>query len=137
MAESRWEGKSGLVIALSPASVAAVRALAIYPDLRGDHVTLAYGVARDAFDLAWVPGGHPIGATVPLLATGECRNARVQALLIEAAGSTCRPWDGARLHVTVSKRPDARSSESNALIDATTAPEPLRLLLEGVIAWEG
>jgi hypothetical protein len=135
MAKHRWDGKSGLVIALSPDSAARLRALAAYPDLRGDHVTLAYGVERESFDPAWIPGGYALGATVPLRAIGMVQNGRVQALLLEVGGSTHRPWDGARIHVTVSKQPGARSSESNALYD-TAASEPMEVDLDGVVCWE-
>jgi hypothetical protein len=123
-----------LVIELSPESCARVRALAALPEVRGDHVTLAFGVARDALDLGWIPGRHPPGARVRVRAIGMCRDERVQALLVEVEGTTVRPHDGGRLHVTVSRHPAARSVHANELLACAT-PAPLAMDLEGVVAW--
>lgn len=130
----RWGGKRGLFIELSAESAAVLRAMALYPDARADHVTLAFGVDLESFRPEWIPGGYAIGSRVPMRAIGACADGRVQAVLIAIDGGTERPWDGARLHVTVSKQPRARSSESNALILSST-PEPLDLPIEGVVRW--
>lgn len=132
----RWGGKRGLVIELAEESAAALRAIALYPDGRADHVTLAFGVDQEEFSPDWVPGGHAVGARIELLAKGTCADGRVQAVLIEIGGVTTRPWDGSILHVTISKLPTARSSESNALL-RSAALEPLDLRLEGVVVWTG
>ncbi|MEB2310440.1 MAG: hypothetical protein OZ921_01090 [Sorangiineae bacterium] len=125
---------ANLYVVLDAASVRAVRALARHPELRGDHVTLAFQVDPADFTPAWVPGGGSPGDIVELRAIGHAADARVQALLIEQGGLRTRPWDGGTLHVTVSRQPWARSRDSNALL-ASGTPEPLELALSGVIAW--
>lgn len=126
--------KRSLYVVLDEPSVSRVRALARHRELAGDHVTLAHRVRPEAFTAAWIPGGHRVGDRVALRATGEVHDARVQALVVEMAGSTERPYDGGTLHVTVSFAADARASESNALI--RSAPlTPLALPLFGEVRW--
>ncbi len=125
---------ASLQIVLCPGSVAEVQALARFPVLRGDHVTLAHSVERSGFDRRWLPAEHALGATLSLTAVGECCDDRVQALLVEIAGSQLRPWDGGRLHVTVSRQPWARSHEANSLVEHAN-PRPVSLVLRGRIAW--
>lgn len=122
------------MIELKPESAASLQARALYPDGRAHHVTLAFGVDVESFEPSWVPGGYAVGESVVMRAVGECADGRVQAVIIEINGASTRPWDGSLLHVTVSKQPAARSSESNALIHTAT-PSPLDLHLEGVVVW--
>ena len=126
--------KRSLYVVLDEASVSRVRALARHRELAGDHVTLAHGVLPEALSPEAIPGGHTIGDRVELRAVAEVSDARVQALLIEMAGSSERPYDGGTLHVTVSFASDARASESNALI--RSAPMmPVELALSGQVRW--
>lgn len=131
----RWGGKKGLVLSLEPESAQLVRALAEHPDVRGDHVTLAFGVDEEAFSPDWIPGGYLLGAEVPLTAVGMIRGERVQLLVIAVAESTVRPWDGGKLHITVSKQPHARSLESNVLLKEQT-PEAIELSLRATAKWD-
>lgn len=133
--QGRWGGKKGLVLALDPQSVSKVRALAEHPDLRGDHITLAFGVDEQSFSPDWIPGGYALGSEVPLRAIGMIRGERVQLLLIEVAGSTLRPWDGGKLHITVSKEYHARSLESNALL-SEQRPEAMDIELRATLKWD-
>ncbi len=119
---------------LDHASAAAVRALAVHPVVRGGHVTLAHRVDPAKLDEAWIPGGAAIGERLELRAIGVASNERVQALSIEMAGTSTRPWDGGRLHVTISRAEDASSAESNALL-AGVAIEPIELTLSGTVDW--
>lgn len=125
---------SALRVELTPESAAAVRALARYPEVRGDHVTLAHDVDAARFDPRWVPGGAPLGGSIALRAFGHCADERVDALVVEIAGQRRRPWDDGVLHVTVSRQPWARSSDANALV-ARAAPEPIDLALRGTVVW--
>ncbi len=129
---ARW--MASLRVALAPDDAAAVRALARYPVIRGDHVTLAHGVDPAGFESRWVPGGAAPGASIVLDAVGHLADERVHALLVEIAGERHRPWDGGVLHVTVSRQPWARSSEANALA-LRAAAEPFELTLRGTIVW--
>ena len=81
-----------------------------------------------------MPGCAPVGSTVAIRAVGCSRDDRIQALRVEVAGASRRPWDGGTLHVTVSKVAGAESVESNALL--ARAPETaIALALESVVAW--
>ena len=116
-----------LLIELDAESVAAVRAVAALPELRGDHVTLAHDFEGDP-DPSWTPGGARVGDVVRFDATGVARDHRVQALVVSIGGSPVRPSDGGILHVTVSRAPDARSKDSNDLLaSATLAPVSIEL----------
>lgn len=126
--------KRSLYLVLNEASVRVVRALAIHPDVRGDHVTIAHRVDPDSPRASWLPEGIGVGQTVSCKAVGCVQNARLQALIVELAGSSMRPQDGGVLHVTVSYTSDARSHESNELV--TNGPiEPLELPLTGRVEW--
>ncbi|MBS2031697.1 MAG: hypothetical protein JST54_27620 [Deltaproteobacteria bacterium] len=123
-----------LVIELDAASREAVRALATLPELRGDHVTLVFGIHPADLDPRWIPGGYQIGETVELRAVALAENDRIQALRVEIAGSSERPHDGRVLHVTVSRALDARSRDSNDLLAADPG-RPLELALRGSVGW--
>ena len=123
-----------LYVVLEPASVELVRARARLPVLRGDHVTLASRVHPSTLDPGWIPGGAKLGDRVRVHAVGVAMDERVQALLVEIAGSHHRPYDGGTLHVTVSRAAHARSVESNRLLDEVVA-RPLDLELWGTVQW--
>ena len=97
-------------------------------------MTLAFRVAPVADLSEFLGGVNPIGGVVELHAIAECRNDRVQAWLVELGGSARRRIDGGALHVTVSRREDARSGEANELL-AHGARTPLSESLRGVLAW--
>lgn len=132
--QGRWGGKKGLVLALDQESAARVRALAVHPDLRGDHITLAFGVDEQSFSPDWIPAGYILGSKVPLRAVGMICTERVQLLVVSAAGSTVRPWDKGTLHITVSKEHHARSLESNELL-RTQVPEAMDMDLMATVEW--
>ena len=123
-----------LVVELDGASRAAVLDRARLPVLRGDHVTLAFGVDPAALDPAWIPGGATVGQTVEVRAVAELADARVQVLQVEVAGSSLRPHDVGILHVTVSRAEDARSRDANALL-AEGHGEACALALREVVGW--
>ena len=124
-----------LWIELDRASRMAVRRLARHPELYGDHVTLAFHVDPERLAPAWFVGGSAVGDRVDLSVMGQVMNERIQALLIEIAGVTRRPFDDGPLHVTLSAVESARAVESNALIESGAAVEPLSLSLSGRIVW--
>ncbi|HEY8428685.1 MAG TPA: HD domain-containing protein [Sandaracinaceae bacterium] len=126
--------KRSLHVVLDDESRAKVRALAVHPEVRGDHVTLAHAVLPSALDPAWIPGGARVGDRVEVVATGHAKDERVQALVVEMAGSARRPYDGGTLHVTVSFAPDARANEANDLLERARAA-PLEMTLRGTIEW--
>jgi hypothetical protein len=125
-----------LYVRLDAESCARVRAHARLEVARGEHVTLAYRVQPSQLDPSWIPGGYAVGSAVELRVVAERANERVQAFVVELAGSRVRPIDGAVLHVTVSRSAPARSRDANALlaggVDVPVAPE---LVLAGVIEW--
>lgn len=126
--------KRSLHVVLDAASRERVRGIAIHREVRGDHVTLAHRVDPSTLDPAWIPGGAKIGDRVEVAVRGQAADERVQALAVEIAGSPTRPHDGGLLHVTVSLTPEARASESNALLTTSTIA-PLRMKLSGVVEW--
>lgn len=126
--------KRSLYVVLDRESQEAARALAVHPEVRADHVTLAHGVHPSSLDPAWIPAGASVGDRVELRAVGHAKNERVQALVVEMAGSTHRPYDGGMLHVTISFATDARASESNDLLE-TVAAARIELPLRGTIEW--
>ena len=123
-----------LLIELDEASRQAVRALATLPELRGDHVTLVFGLHPADLDSRWIPGGFQVGERVELRGVALVENERIQALRVEIAGASTRPHDGGILHVTVSRALDARSRDSNDLL-ATDAGKPMDLALRGIVGW--
>uniref|UniRef100_B8HMZ6 Uncharacterized protein n=1 Tax=Cyanothece sp. (strain PCC 7425 / ATCC 29141) TaxID=395961 RepID=B8HMZ6_CYAP4 len=50
-----------LRIALDPESVKQVQALAVYPEVRGDHVTLAHVPISQPINPVWFPQGYYLG----------------------------------------------------------------------------
>ncbi|HJL16266.1 MAG TPA: HD domain-containing protein [Sandaracinaceae bacterium LLY-WYZ-13_1] len=129
--------KRTLWIALDDESVRALRARAVHPVVRADHVTLAHRVDAEAVDVgALLPDGVALDAPVELAAVAEHRDDRVQALVVRIDGASERPADGGTLHVTVSRAPEARSKDANALLERTPG-EPLDppLRLRGHVEW--
>lgn len=123
-----------LRVALDEPSRRRVAALAEHPVLRADHVTLVFGVPPSKLEPSSVPSGWVLGARVSVQAVSLARDERVQALVVEASGSSRRPHDGGVLHVTVSRAAGARSSDANQLLERTLG-EPITLELWGVVEW--
>jgi hypothetical protein len=126
--------RRSLYVVLDEDSELEASALAIHPDVRGDHVTLAFAVDPTKASPAWIPGGHRVGDRVDVHVTGMVADERAQALVVEIGGSSKRPWDGGTLHVTVSVAPGARARESNDVI-AEQEPVPLDMHLRGTVMW--
>lgn len=126
--------KRSLQIRLLPSSMETVRAAACLPVVRGEHVTLARRVSPDEPLDKLVPSAQRIGEEVELEAVAECCDERVQAWVVEIAGSSVRPSDGGVLHVTVSRSEGARSKDSNQLLES--APRrPISAALRGTLEW--
>lgn len=125
---------SYLAIHLTAESRETVRSLAIYPEIRGDHVTLAYPENDRSFSSDWIPGNYSIREKVSTQAVGIAHDDRIQVLLVEVAGLNVRPWDGGKLHITVSKQPGVPSVEANRLLESTPV-QPFECALEGVVQW--
>lgn len=129
--------RRALYIVLDEESRRALEARAALPIVRANHVTLAHRVHPDALDARWIPGGASVGDTVALRAVSDHLDERVQAVAVEVEGAEdpgVRPYDGGRLHVTVSRAEDARSRDSNALLERTPG-RPLDLVLRGTVEW--
>ncbi|MDS3862011.1 hypothetical protein RIF25_14510 [Thermosynechococcaceae cyanobacterium BACA0444] len=135
-----------LAITLDAESQARLHPLAIYPIVRGDHVTLAYldssDMAVDELNPAWLYG-YGVGDRVNLRAVGWVANGRVQAVQVEiqasspsGPGSSVRAWDGGVLHITLSRQPEVKSVESNALLAIRSVGSPLDLALSGTVTWQ-
>ncbi|AFY60065.1 hypothetical protein [Synechococcus sp. PCC 6312] len=136
-----------LAIALDPESQARLHPLAIYPIIRGDHVTLAYldsleTAVDEVLNPAWLYG-YGVGDRVNLRAVGWVADGRVQAMQVEiqaaspsGQGSSVRAWDGGILHITLSRQPEAKSAESNALLAIRSVEYPLDLVLSGTVVWQ-
>jgi hypothetical protein len=126
--------KRSLYVVLDEESRGRLRALAIHPEIKADHVTLAHRVDPSRFDPAWIPGNLRLGEHIEIRGVGQVRDHRVQALLVEIEGARTRPFDGGALHITMSLNGDARARESNTLI-AVATPVPSAMPLRGTIAW--
>jgi hypothetical protein len=109
--------------------------MAIHPELRGHHVTLAYRVNPADFAPAWVPGRAGVGDVLEFGVVGQLFDRRVQLMLVEIAGTRERPYDGGVLHLTLSTTSDASARESNALIASGTSTVPLAFSLKGRVEW--
>ncbi|HET9954697.1 MAG TPA: HD domain-containing protein [Polyangiaceae bacterium] len=126
--------KRSLWVVLDRSSVDCVRRMSLLPVVRGDHVTLAHRVDPHRFAPEWVPGGHRPGERVALRAVSQVCDERLQALALEMAGSTHRPFDGGPLHLTVSRVRGARSREANSLLERAPR-QRVDLELSGQIVW--
>ncbi|HEX4340062.1 MAG TPA: HD domain-containing protein [Polyangiaceae bacterium] len=130
-------GLWSLEVTLTKESVARARAGAQLEVLRGEHVTLAHAVKPGRFSDAWIPGGHRVGDVVDVRVVGEASDARVQAYVVEIAGTRLRPSDGGPLHLTLSRAVTARSRDANSLLaSGVVAPLPGEApVLQGVVEW--
>jgi hypothetical protein len=126
--------KRSLYVVLDEESRAKVRAIAVYPEVRGDHVTLAHRVDPQSLSPEWIPGGANVGDRVELEVRGQAMDGRVQALVVSMGGTRKRPSDGGMLHVTVSFASEARAGDANALLGVATLV-PLRMHLSGTVQW--
>lgn len=127
-------GRRNLQVRLDEASREALRLTARFPVVRGEHVTLARRVPADAA-VTSLANGFDCGDSVPLTAVAECADEQIQTFIVEIGGSSRRVWDGGVLHVTVSRKEGARSSDANAVL-ARAPRVPLELALSGVVEWD-
>jgi hypothetical protein len=125
--------RRNLYVALDEASVALARSRARLPVLRSEHVTLGFQILPGDSGRC-LPGSYAIGDAVDLRAVREHADSRVQVWVVEIDGQSRRPEDGSTLHVTISRAPDARSRDANAVL-LTAAVTPLHVGLRGVITW--
>ena len=126
--------KRNLQLLLSPASSARASQDARLPLTKAEHVTLAYRVSPTADLSLYLDGEHELGDSLELFAVAECVSERVQAWVIELAGSSRRKQDDGVLHLTVSRSLEARSRESNDLL-RTGLRTPLSVALSGTLEW--
>lgn len=126
--------KRNLYLSLGAASRQQARQHARLPLTKAEHVTLAHRVIPTSDLTPYLDGQHELGDSLELHAVAECASDRVQAFIIELAGSSQRKHDGGILHLTVSRSAGARSREANDLL--RSAPRtPLSLELLGTLAW--
>lgn len=123
-----------LFLELDAASRERVVALATLPVVKGQHVTLAYRVDPADFAPQWVPGGFAPGSSVEIEATHLVQSELIEVLVVEISGTHRRPIDGGTLHLTVSRAPQARSRDSNRLLEQG-ARIPMSLTLTGILRW--
>lgn len=125
--------KRNLYVRLDAASCARARAAARLAVPRGDHVTLAYRIDEAVLGRA-LPPGCGLGTRVELCAIAEHVDARAQVWAIQLGSDTRRPYDGGTLHLTVSRARDARSRDSNDVLEVVPGT-PIDVALTGVVAW--
>lgn len=104
------------------------------PVIKCDHVTLAYAAPVEADLSTYLDGAWREGDQLTLHVVAEYLNERVQAWLVELDGSSRRKHDAGMLHVTVSRSHDARSRDSNSLLQFGT-PTPRAEVLRGTLRW--
>jgi hypothetical protein len=121
-----------LYVVLDAESRQRARDLSTLEVIKADHVTLAHRVDPATYDASWIPGTP--GDTVQLRATHRVRSNEVEALVVELAGSSVRPQDGATLHLTLCRSLEARSRDANTLL-ASADREPMQFALSGSITW--
>ncbi len=123
-----------LAIELDEESRRTVQALALYEEIRGDHVTLAYTHNGETFAPDWIPGGGSVGDPIEFETRGFSVTEDIQVLVVFIDGTTKRPFDGGTLHVTVSKRNGVPSTHANeAILNVTLVP--FIRTLRGSIKW--
>jgi len=143
---------SYFAITLDPESQALLQPLAIYPIVRGDHVTLAYvrltqeekSCIGPNPNLSLIPGyepawllGYGLGSRVLVQTLGWLANSRIQVLKVAVNGSSYRAWDQGVLHITLSHQPETQPVEANQLLAEAIydSLRPVSLDLWGVICW--
>lgn len=123
-----------LAVKLDEASRRIVRELALYEEIRADHVTLAYTQETETFSPDWIPGARAIGESLEFETRGFSVTEDIQVLVVSIDGSCKRPYDGGTLHVTVSKKPGVPSTHANeAILNVTLVPFTRQL--KGCVAW--
>lgn len=123
-----------LAIELDDVSRALVRGLAMYEEVRGDHVTLAYAKDGEAFSPEWIPGDRQLGDSIEFETRGFSVTEDIQVLVIAIDGTSKRPFDGGTLHITVSKRQGVPSTQANeAILNVTLVPFTRNL--KGSVTW--
>jgi len=123
-----------LAIKLDEESRKIVRELALYEEIRADHVTLAYTHDGEAFLPGWVPSERAVGDTIQFESRGFSVTDEIQVLVVSIDGSSRRPFDGGTLHITVSKKPGVPSTLANEAILSVTLVPFIRHL-KGQVAW--
>jgi len=123
-----------LAVQLDEESRQTVQKLALYEEIRGDHVTLAYAHDAEPFSSDWIPGARKVGDAIEFETRGFSVTEDIQVLVVSIDGTTKRPFDGGTLHVTVSKRKGVPSTHANeAILNVTLVPFTRQL--KGSIAW--
>jgi hypothetical protein len=123
-----------LAVELDEESRKIVRELALYEEIRGDHVTLAYAKNGETFAHDWIPGNRSIGDSLGFETRGFSVTDEIQVLVVCIDGSTQRPFDNGTLHITVSKRAGVPSTLANeAILNVTLVPFIRQL--KGSIVW--
>lgn len=123
-----------LAVKLDEASRRIVRELALYEEIRADHVTLAYAQEGESFSPDWIPGARAVGDSLEFETRGFSVTEDIQVLVVSIDGSCKRPYDGGTLHVTVSKKPGVPSTHANeAILNVTLVPFTRQL--KGCVAW--
>ncbi len=128
------ETQKYLAVHLDEQSRQTVQKLALYEEIRGDHVTLAYAHNGEPFSPDWIPGGRLVGDSIEFETRGFSVTEDIQVLVISIDGTTKRPFDGGTLHVTVSKRKGVPSTHANeAILNVTLVPFTRQL--KGSVVW--
>ncbi len=123
-----------LAVQLDDVSRKTVQGLALYEEIRGDHVTLAYAHNGEPFSPDWIPGARSVGDSIEFETRGFSVTEDIQVLVVSIDGTSQRPFDGGTLHVTVSKRQGVPSTHANeAILNVTLVPFTRQL--KGSIAW--
>ena len=123
-----------LAVKLDETSRRIVRELALYEEIRADHVTLAYAQEGESFSPDWIPGARAVGDSLEFETRGFSVTEEIQVLVVSIDGSCKRPYDGGTLHVTVSKKPGVPSTHANeAILNVTLVPFTRQL--KGYVAW--
>lgn len=123
-----------LAIKLDDESRETVRKLALYDEIRADHVTLAYPHNGETFSAEWIPGERELGDKIEIHTKGFSVTDDIQVLVVAIDGTTTRPFDKGTLHITVSKRQGIPSTLANeAILNVTLVPFSRQL--SGTIVW--
>jgi len=130
----RESRERSLWLELDEASRQRLHERATLPVLRASHVTIAHRVVPNDLAPALIPGGYTPGDVVDANAIALCSDERVQAVIVEIAGSTWRPFDGGTLHVTLSRVEQASSWDANAMLQRAERVE-CQIALRGVLRW--
>jgi hypothetical protein len=128
------ETQKYLAVQLDEESRQTVQKLALYEEIRGDHVTLAYAHNGEPFSPDWIPGGRLVGDSIEFETRGFSVTEDIQVLVVSIDGTTKRPFDGGTLHITVSKRTGVPSTYANeAILNVTLVPFTRQL--KGSVVW--